>query len=107
MGQQRELVAGVEINQRLLGQVFACHVLHPVVVGKNPFNEVFPQHVIVQAALLFHRHQRVGFHQRLGEHTAAIPVHETAFGVVNLDAFHAATGRFRHQDVAAQVGQRG
>ncbi len=90
--QKLELVAGMKLDQRLGGELVAGHVLHPVVVGKHPLNEVFPDHVIIEASFLLHRHQRVGLQQRLGEHAPAIPSGHVAFLVMDLDPLHATAG---------------
>ena len=95
----------MELDQCTGGEVVASHVLHPVIVGKYPLYKVFPQHVVVQTALFFHRHQRVATNQCLGKQAPAIPAGDIAIFIVHLDALHAAAGRLGHQDVAPQIRQ--
>ena len=104
MGEHQVLVAGVEFDQGGGSETSGTELL-PVMVGKDPQHEVFPQQGVAQAAILLHRQQGVGRHQRLGEQ--AHPLLGTTsviatIGRTRIDAhpLHAATGRLGTEDIA-------
>src|SRR5690606_123997 len=64
--QQLELVTAVEVQQRAARQAVGAQRIQ-FVKREDAFNEVFPQHRIVQAAIFLHGQPRRGFKKGGGE----------------------------------------
>ncbi len=106
MGQKLEFMAAVEVDQSLGGQAALALVQPaPVVVDEHTLDEVLAQTVVVETALLFHRHQRETVHQCRREQAAGITPGHLAVLAVNANALHAAARRLGHQHEAAQIPQ--
>ena len=99
VGEHQILVAGVEADQRRGSDTTRTELL-PVMVGEDPQHEVLPQDGVAQAAILFHRQQGVGLHQRLGKQANPLLGAPLVIGAIDLDPLHATAGGFGTEDVA-------
>jgi hypothetical protein len=108
---EQVLVPAVKADELCGGEIVSrAETALPVPVGENPGHEVFPQHWIVQPAVLLRRQvgQRGGNRRSV---SAAAPGigrarHLAVGDRVNLDPEQAAAGRVLHENVTADVRQR-
>ncbi|MNQ50316.1 hypothetical protein D3C85_642490 [compost metagenome] len=101
VGEHQILVTRMEPDEGGGGDTASTELL-PVVIGEDPQHEVLPQYGIAQAAILLHRQQWVGRHQRLGKEAYPLLGAPLVVGTIDAHPLHAAAGGLGAEDVTGE-----